>query len=559
MDTTRVQERARSFALEISKDRAIRGVEKIELAQNLLRAYIRPVSELAETFGIPQERMKELIILTGRSDLSAFASWIYYHQKDTDTLSAAKKCALDHWFSADPRKRMPHITALAADSIAIAKIADEVSGYNEIRDTIFLKVKGVLSQIKALAMTDWDGIASSRYRGAHLPLNTVEKIIETILESEIPHIPRTTWFTDFREFSNQVSSETKIEVAKIVQWLTSYVSKLKTTPSSSPTQGFRPISEEAVKSKNQIVLLFKDLTGDYYAIGKSSKKAFDEGVQLVIRPHDLNKNLGIQLESAQFRVEEARLPNWLWLNYCSTPDQTVQESSMFLASNREPLYKNIRMLHSWVHKALIGFVGRDYLKKQTDSIGITLTEMIRDCLIHEDKKSADALDNLTSEDEIRSNLFKPLFLLNLTIETKLAKSKYVEIEGWGELRREFVAAAGFPWINESAAHMTNLMSRLYRLRLQDVLFPCKMISRFKEKMIVVLTGFPDGPESGRMKAIGFIESEEGEFSPAEISRKYEMLIRRQTARLLGLDPTPALQRMSATDTQLVFDSLPALD
>ncbi len=555
-ETTRVQERARSFALEISKDRTLREVEKINLAQNLLRSYIRPVSELAKALSIPRERMKELIMLTGRSDLSTFASWIYYHQKDIGTLSAARNRVIEDWFSEEPTRRMPHIVALAADSIALAKIADEVSSYNKVRDTILLRVKDVLTQIEASATTDWDGIGSSRYKNGYLPLNTVEKVVETVLESELTQIPRTTWLKDFRELSSSASADMKIDVMTIIQWLTSYLSKLKGTPMLSTAQKFRAISEEAAESKNQIVLLLKDLTGDYYAIGESSKKAFDEGVQSVVRPHDLNKNLGIQLESAQFQIAEARVPNWLWLNYCSTPDQVVQESSIFLASNREPQYKNIRMLHTWIHKALIGTVGRDYLKKQSESIGITLTEIIRDCLIQEDKKSVEALENLASEEETRSGPFKPLFLLNLTIERRPAGSKYVEIEGWGELRREFVAAAGFPWIIESAAHMTNLMSRLYRVRLQDVLFPCKMISRFKEKMIVVLTGFPDGPESGQMKAIGFVESEQGEFTPAEISRKYEMLIRRQNAQRLGLPPQPSLHRMSAEDSQMVFDHLP---
>lgn len=107
--------------------------------------------------------------------------------------------------------------------------------------------------------------------------------------------------------------------------------------------------------------------------------------------------------------------------------------------------------------------------------------------------------------------------------------------------------------------MTKLLSRLYSLRLRQprsLIFPSKMVSRFREKTIVVLTGFPEGLETGRMKTIGFVESEEGEFTIAEISRKYEALIQRQNPRSLGLSPQPSLRRMNAKDSQLVFDRLP---
>ena len=43
--TAHSQEKARSFSLEISKDRSMRDLERIELAQTLLKDYIRPCSE----------------------------------------------------------------------------------------------------------------------------------------------------------------------------------------------------------------------------------------------------------------------------------------------------------------------------------------------------------------------------------------------------------------------------------------------------------------------------------------------------------------------------------
>ncbi|MFQ5978173.1 MAG: hypothetical protein ACE5OZ_08595 [Candidatus Heimdallarchaeota archaeon] len=564
--TSHSQERARSFSLEISKDRSMRELERIELAQNLLREYIRPVSELARAWGVPRERMMELLVLTDRVDLATFASWIAYHHKEMKTLSAAQRYILK-WFSNDPRRRMPNAAALVADSIIFAQIAEEISKFNETRDKVISKIQAHLPHITD-SMDNQEKIVDRAYSARLIPMKEAEKVVGLILESERPRISRTTWLTSFRnEFYGRESVENEIEFAIIANWLTGYLSDSEADEKSesvghdqfSLSRGIDPGFREHSKSKDLVVVLHKDYTGEYHPADEPSKKALDEGVQLVIRPHDLNKNLGIQLESAQFQIDEPKIPNWIWLNYFSGKDRAVEESSIFLASNREPPYKNIWMTHQWLHKALVGLTSRDYLAKQPETLGKTLTGIIRDILIREDKRCIDVLQRLFSEEIARSASYAPVFLLELTTEQRGPQTEYKDIEGWGELRREFVASAGFPWILNSASHMTKLLSHLYGLRMRSprsMIYPSKMVSRFQEKTIVVLTGFPEGPETGRMKTIGFLESEEGEFTIAEISRKYEALIQRQNPRRLGLSPQPSLRRMSAKDSQLVFDRLP---
>ncbi|MHA2494453.1 MAG: hypothetical protein ACXAEI_03105 [Candidatus Hodarchaeales archaeon] len=565
--TAHSQEKARSFSLEVSKDRSMRDLERIELAQNLLKDYIRPCSELAKAWGVPRERLMEVLVVTDRVDLATFASWIAYHHKEMKTLSAAQDYILK-WFSDDPRRRMPNVSALAADSIVFAQIAEDISKFNETRDKVISKIRGHLPHISA-SMDGKEKIVDRAYSTRVIPMKEAEKVVGAILESERPRISRTTWLTDFRDgLFGLESSENEIGLAIVANWLTSYLRGSEASEASesvshdqfSLSRGIEPGFREHSASKDLVVVLHKDYTGEYHAADESSKKALDEGAQLVIRPHELNKNLGIQLESAQFQTNEPKIPNWLWLNYFSGQDRAVEESSLFLASNREPPYRNIWMTHQWLHKALVGLTNREYLKKQPEPLGNTLTRIVQDILIKEDKRSIDVLQRMFSEEIARSASYEPVFLLELTTEQRgQGRTEYVDIEGWGELRREYVASAGFPWILNSASHMTKLLSRLYSLRLRQprsLIFPRRMVSRFQEKAIIVLTGFPEGPETARMKTIGFIESEEGEFTIAEISRKYEALIQRQNPRRLGLSPQPSLRRMSAKDSQMVFDRLP---
>lgn len=564
--TAHCQERARSFSLEISKDRSIRELERIELAQDLLGEYVRPVSELAKAWGVPRERMMELLVLTDRVDLATFASWIAYHHKEMNTLSAAQRYILK-WFSDDPRRRMPNSASLMADSIVVAQIAEHISKFNETRDKVISKIQAHLPHITD-SMDSLEKIVDKAYSTRLISMKEAEKVVGLILESERPRLSRTTWLSTFRnEFHGRESAENEIEFAIIANWLTTYLNESEADEETesaghdqfSLSRGIAPGFREHSKSKDLVVVLYKDYTGEYHPADEPSKRALDEGVQLVVRPHDLNKNLGIQLESAQFQINETKIPNWIWLNYFSGKDRAVEESSIFLASNREPPYRNIWMTHQWLHRALVGLVSRDYLAKQPETLGKTLTGIIRDILIREDKRCIEVLQRMFSEEIARSASYAPVFMLELTTEQRGPRTEYKDIEGWGELRREFVASAGFPWILSSASHMTKLLSTLYSLRMRSsrsMIYPNKMVSRFKEKTIVVLTGFPEGPESGRMKSIGFLESEEGEFTIAEISRKYEALIQRQNPRRLGLSPQPSLRRMSAKDSQLVFDRLP---